>query len=1133
MTVKMATAPDLASDHKTRNRSFSWRARLDGSFFLYEYCCMDSTLFVPQLGNLIGEGSMARVYGLKDADDRVVKLSRDASFNETLLREAKIASELRHQTLLPIDDFGVDDEGLAWIILPRLSGRNIKQMALEPEEIVESMSLVADCLDVLHHSAWLHGDVKPANLLEGNEDSPVFLVDLGLASRLGDSGQSGSPAYLSPSRIAGEPILPSDDHFAFAVSLFELLSGHLPFVKTEGEGLLHSILKQEVHPLSTLRPALPQELDEIFSRAFSMKGFDRGILSWMDPIRRAFGLMPAAASLFYGSPEVSDGQLLTTIRDFFSQPFEGDTQLGKVVLLQRGGLREAEVLREQLGVSSPALMHTSILENPRRWIESMESLRSANESPHSAIVSSLELGAEVEAYLLHRSDTLLLETSQWRLDDLPSFLEKGLFTCSSESVALGNEELRFLQGSCHGDLAQAEEALIFLIDLGLLKAESGYARFLAPFADWEFKWQGRIRREGLSKAASRLLEILSSLGAPLREHECRDIMSMGENSIAWIVGELREAGCLDSEVEEGLIQVRSHRVEGDPDFTLKSELFPKLWDRCGKQMESKLLLLAQALKQEASLWLSSLPAKEILKLADDVSLSSLARFCLRISRLSLPGSLGILPCVERLRSRDLPESLKIFWLHEAQLELTESAELSRRLVNDLIDLKNTDEGLECQERWKQVRGKEIAGTEFEVRVAAREAMSHGRMGSMDSALELLERYKTQFAGRDGFYYLDWAEGLIHRDRRDRVATAKATLRALEGMPGDAELRDRFSLHIQLSGTFTLLGDHDQALIHLDHAEALMRQSKNLALGVHVTIARGLYEKSRGNLAESTRLYFLAIHQAKAEGSWQVPMVIQTNLVYALLRSSDFSRLMPLFREISRQVEVTDQISNASSGRMALAWVYIAIGRYEEGLKHLNEYLALADETGSRSAMVRALLRRAYLFRIWNMHEAAKADLDRLAKDFKKDMSVGDFLDMRSETLLCGEANLEELEEEELAAIIFATKKVGKEILHGEALLARVILRRRRGDLRGAQSACEEALDHVTKLDVPSLLWPIYSECGEIAMQLGDRSVAHASFGKAMETIEGLSRRFSSQEDSDRFLSRPDRVHVLKRYRSLD
>jgi tetratricopeptide (TPR) repeat protein len=762
----------------------------------------------------------------------------------------------------------------------------------------------------------------------------------------------------------------------------------------------------------------------------------------------------------------------------------------------------------------------------------MESLRPAHESPCSALFSSRELNAEAVAYLSHRSDTFLIEASQWQLEDLPAYIESGLFSRSSKAFAFGAEELRFMRESCRGDLEQAEDALNFLLEHGLLKAESGYARFVAPFSDWESKWRGKVRREGLSKTASRLLDILASLGAPLREDECREIMGLGNKSISWVISELEQAGCIDTNVEEDLIQMRGRLDSEGTNFTLDQSLFPKLWDRCGERMESKLLLLAHAVKQNVSPWFSALPGKMILELADKVSLSALSNYCHRVSGKSAPSFLGILPCVERLRSKDLPEALEVFWFHEAELDLPESAELSRRLVNDLIDHKSTDEGLECQERWKRVRAKEIEGSEFEVRVAAREAMTHGRMGSMDSALELLEHYKKQFAGRDGYYYLDWAEGLISHDRLDRVARGNAIQRALEGMPEDAELRDRFSLHIQLAGSLTLLGNHKQARIHLDQAEALMRQSKNLELGMHVSIARGLYEKTRGNLKESIRLYFLAIRQAKANGSWQVPMVIQTNLVYALLRNSDFSRLMPLSREISRQVEVTDQISNATAGRLALAKVCIAFGRFEEARKHINEYLLLSEEIGSRSKVAIAFLRRVYLFRLWGKKEAAKADLERLARDFREDMSPAAFTDMRLEVLLNGESNPEDLVEEELAAILFSTEETGSDYLRAEALIARIILRRRRGDLSGAMNASKEALDFVMSLDIPSLLWSIYYERGEVEVLQGERSAARKSFGQAVEIIEGLSRRFSRQDDRDCFLGRPDQVHVLKRYQSL-
>jgi serine/threonine-protein kinase len=194
-----------------------------------------------RLGRLLGAGGAGRVFY---ADDEVtgrpvaIKMlhTRTGVAYERFAREAKIASTLRHPALVEIYDVSIDQGYLVMEYLgggslaqrlaagDRLGGAQVRRLALE---------LVAG-LEAAHHRGIVHRDVKPANVFF-DQRGAARLGDFGVAHLI-DLGQTqtggliGTLAYMAPEQITGAPITIAADLYALGVTLFEALTGRLPFL---------------------------------------------------------------------------------------------------------------------------------------------------------------------------------------------------------------------------------------------------------------------------------------------------------------------------------------------------------------------------------------------------------------------------------------------------------------------------------------------------------------------------------------------------------------------------------------------------------------------------------------------------------------------------------------------------------------------------------------------------------------------------------------------------------------------------------------------------------------------------------------------------------------------------------------
>ena len=239
-----------------------------------------------RLEALIGRGGMAEVYRAVDSRlDRPVAvkmllpglLSRPAVLAR-FLREARTVAALEHPNILPIYDFGEQD-GVPYLVMPLMTGGTLAERigrAGAPAALAaEWIGQLGDALDTAHAAGILHRDVKPGNVLMDRKDRPV-LADFGLArdqSALSDltlAGTTvGTPCFLAPELIQGEPASPSTDLYALGVLAYQMLSGTTPFRGATPVAVLEAHLKGQVPPISRRVAGLPATADGFFARALA------------------------------------------------------------------------------------------------------------------------------------------------------------------------------------------------------------------------------------------------------------------------------------------------------------------------------------------------------------------------------------------------------------------------------------------------------------------------------------------------------------------------------------------------------------------------------------------------------------------------------------------------------------------------------------------------------------------------------------------------------------------------------------------------------------------------------------------------------------------------------------------------
>ena len=241
-----------------------------------------------QVDKEIGRGAMGMVYLGHDPKIgrtvaiKTLMLSQEfegeklREVKDRFFREAETAGRLNHPNIVTIYDVGEDQE-MSYIAMDYLKGFDLlkytKQDSLLPaKEVFDVIIKVADALDYANEQKVVHRDIKPANIIYDRETGILKVTDFGVAC-LTDTSKTktgtilGSPSYMSPEQLAGKRVDGRSDLFSLGVSMYQLLSGELPFVGESLASLMYKIANEKHPDIRMFRPDLPACVAKIINKA--------------------------------------------------------------------------------------------------------------------------------------------------------------------------------------------------------------------------------------------------------------------------------------------------------------------------------------------------------------------------------------------------------------------------------------------------------------------------------------------------------------------------------------------------------------------------------------------------------------------------------------------------------------------------------------------------------------------------------------------------------------------------------------------------------------------------------------------------------------------------------------------------
>jgi serine/threonine protein kinase len=247
-----------------------------------------------RIERLLGRGGMGRVYvghhptiGSRVA---IKILSEDAvqspDLVERFLAEARTVGALRHDHIAAVHDFHTVD-GRPAIVMELVDGRSLREIvkagAVEIADVVSWSIDVLAALGATHAIGVIHRDLKPDNIMI-TPSGRAMLLDFGIAKLAGDSQGAprtrtgaviGTPQYMSPEQIQGEPIDLRSDIYSLGIVMYELLGRKRPFDAESDFEMMIAHVETEPPPLEKLRPELPRELVGAVKRALAKRPADR------------------------------------------------------------------------------------------------------------------------------------------------------------------------------------------------------------------------------------------------------------------------------------------------------------------------------------------------------------------------------------------------------------------------------------------------------------------------------------------------------------------------------------------------------------------------------------------------------------------------------------------------------------------------------------------------------------------------------------------------------------------------------------------------------------------------------------------------------------------------------------------
>ncbi len=260
-----------------------------------------ATLVGKTLGNYqiierVGRGGMAEVYkGYHPKLDRHVAikvlhgfLAEGVDFLARFEREAKAVASLRHENIVQIHDFDVQDENYYMVmeyvdgdtLTDKLKELSKSKSKMPLDEVLSIIKQVAKALTYAHKRGIIHRDLKPSNILI-SKNGQTFLTDFGIAkiastTQFTSTGALiGTPTYMSPEQCKGIELTHVSDLYSLGIILYEMLTGEIPYDSETPLSVLQKHITEPIPSLYEHRVDLPPSFEKIISTALAKEPEDR------------------------------------------------------------------------------------------------------------------------------------------------------------------------------------------------------------------------------------------------------------------------------------------------------------------------------------------------------------------------------------------------------------------------------------------------------------------------------------------------------------------------------------------------------------------------------------------------------------------------------------------------------------------------------------------------------------------------------------------------------------------------------------------------------------------------------------------------------------------------------------------
>jgi serine/threonine-protein kinase len=252
-----------------------------------------------QVGEILGYGGMAEVHHGRDlrlGRDVAIKmlrtdLARDRTFQERFRREAQNAASLNHPAIVAVYDTGEEraptGETIPFIVMEFVNGRTLKEVLtaegrLMPRRALEISADICAALEFSHRHSIIHRDIKPGNVML-TQTGQVKVMDFGIARALASGATTmtqtsaviGTAQYLSPEQARGEAVDARSDVYATGCVVYELLTGHPPFVGDNPVSVAYQHVREDPQPPSDSNRDVPPDVDAVVLKALAKNRMNR------------------------------------------------------------------------------------------------------------------------------------------------------------------------------------------------------------------------------------------------------------------------------------------------------------------------------------------------------------------------------------------------------------------------------------------------------------------------------------------------------------------------------------------------------------------------------------------------------------------------------------------------------------------------------------------------------------------------------------------------------------------------------------------------------------------------------------------------------------------------------------------